>query len=131
VRVQYRYYHYYYSTRRCRELTLASRGGTNVTIFGITISTKFTIGVSQRDKSNANYSICMYSTDIMTNTTVDVVRGFLPQNLMVSSSYLMLFILLFVYTVVCIFAGMYYNTAAVCFCQREVCQGSISCRHVQ
>jgi len=51
----------------------------------------------------------------------DDVRGFSPQNLMISSSYLILFILLFVCTVVCIFACMYYNIAVVCLCWREVC----------
>ena len=38
------------------------------------------------------------------------------KNLMVSSSYLILFILLFVFTVVCIFTGMYYNISVVCLC---------------
>ena len=41
------------------------------------------------------------------------VRGFSPQNLMVSSSYLLLFILF------------------ICLCLSKVCQGSISCRHIE
>jgi len=49
------------------------------------------------------------------------VRRFSPQNLMVISSYLILFILLFVCTVECIFAGMYYNISVVCLCWREMC----------
>ena len=104
---------------------MASRGGTNATSFGIAISTEVTIGVSQRDKNNANYSMYMYSTDITTATTVDGVRGFSQQNLMVSSSYLILFILLFVCTVVCIFACMYYIISVVCF----VSEGGVLRRH--
>ena len=61
----------------------------------------------------------------------DDVRGSAAQNVMVSSSFLILFILFFVCTVVCIFAGMYYNISVVCLCRREVCRGSISCRHVE
>ena len=61
----------------------------------------------------------------------DDVRGSAAQNVMVSSSFLILFILFFVCTVVCIFAGMYYNTTWVYLCWREVCQSSISCRHVE
>jgi len=104
-----RYVYYCTCTDTVKESALASRGGTNATIFGTTISTEFTIGVSQKDKNNANYSMCMYSTNITTATTVDDVKGFSPQNLMESSNYLILFILLFICTVVCMFAGMYYN----------------------
>ena len=65
------------------------------------------------------------------NSYNDDVRGFSPQNLIVSSSYVILFVLLFVCTVVCIFACMYYNISVVVLCWREVCQGCISCRHVE
>jgi len=51
----------------------------------------------------------------------DNVRGSSPQNFIVSSKYLILFILLFVCTVVCFFAGMYYNISVVCLYWREVC----------
>ena len=60
------------------------------------------------------------------------VRGLSPQNLMVSSTYLINPF----YSVVCMysyiyFAGMYYNISIICLCWREVCRGSISCRHVE
>jgi len=112
------------------------------------------IGVLQRDKcrDSWHYDInqiydwrwqYVYCTNITispnNNGVVDRInsygdnfRGFSTQNLMVrSSSYLILFILLFVCTVVCFFAGMYYNISVVCLCRREVCRGSISCRHIE
>ena len=108
-------------------MALASCRGTNTAIF------------------DQIYDWCqqyVYRTNIMTTTNnngvfdwinsySDDVRGFPPQNPMVSSSYLILFILLFVPMVVCIFAGMYYNISVVCLCWREVCRGSILCKHIE
>ena len=111
------------------------------------------IGVLWREKRRNSWhydinQICywrwqyVYPTDItispdngivfdLINSYDDDARGFSSQNLMVSSSYLILFILLFVCTVVCIFARMYYNISVACLCWRQVCWGSILCRHVE
>jgi len=71
----------------------------------------------------------IYGAQLTHRTTMP--GKFFPQSPMVSSRHLVLCILLFVRMVVCIFASMYYNIAVVCLCRREVCWGSISCRHVE
>jgi len=97
----------------------------------VQISTEFTIGVSRRDKINANYRMCVYSSNTMNTITVNDARGVFS-----TKSYGKQQLFTIIYSVVCtygvcIFAGMYCNISVICLCWREVCQGGISCRHVE